>query len=166
MGGAAALCASAALRTGAGYVRLSTPGGPAAGIPVEVVQVDLPADDWAAEVLDGLDRFSALVIGNGLGPSPEVARAIREVVAGAAARGLPTVVDADGLTALGPDAASVVGPTTVLTPHDGEFARLAGAPPGPDRVDAARVAGRRDRRSGAAEGSDDGRRRVPTAPPS
>jgi len=139
MGGAAALCASAALRTGAGYVRLSTPGGPAAGIPVEVVQVDLPAEDWAAEVLDGLDRFSALVIGNGLGTSPEVARAIREVVAGAAARGLPTVVDADGLTALGPDAASVVGPTTVLTPHDGEFARLAGAPPGPDRIAAGRT---------------------------
>ena len=138
MGGAAALCASAALRAGAGYVRLSTPGGPAAGIPVEVVQVDLPAEDWAAEVLDGLDRFSALVIGNGLGTSPAVVRAIREVVAGAAARGLPTVVDADGLTALGPDAAAVVGPTTILTPHDGEFARLAGAPPGPDRIDAAR----------------------------
>jgi hydroxyethylthiazole kinase-like uncharacterized protein yjeF len=59
-------------------------------------------------------------------------------VAGATARGVPTVVDADGLTALGADAASVVGPTTVLTPHDGEFARLAGGPPGDDRLAAAR----------------------------
>jgi NAD(P)H-hydrate epimerase len=48
------------------------------------------------------------------------------------------VVDADGLTALGADAADLVGPTTVLTPHDGEFARLAGAPPADDRLAAAR----------------------------
>jgi hydroxyethylthiazole kinase-like uncharacterized protein yjeF len=29
-------------------------------------------------------------------------------------------------------------PTTILTPHDGEFERLAGHPPGADRMDAAR----------------------------
>ncbi|RTL09035.1 MAG: bifunctional ADP-dependent NAD(P)H-hydrate dehydratase/NAD(P)H-hydrate epimerase, partial [Acidimicrobiia bacterium] len=28
---------------------------------------------------------------------------------------------------------------TVLTPHDGEFEMLTGAPPGEDRVDAARA---------------------------
>ena len=56
---------------------------------------------------------------------------------------VPTVVDADGLTALGarrPTAWS--GPTPSLTPHDGEFARLAGAaarrrPPGRRRVELA-----------------------------
>ncbi|HEY6532473.1 MAG TPA: ADP/ATP-dependent (S)-NAD(P)H-hydrate dehydratase, partial [Acidimicrobiales bacterium] len=48
-------------------------------------------------------------------------------------------VDADGLTALGRDAAELVGPTTVLTPHDGEFARLSGAAPGGDRISAARA---------------------------
>ena len=138
MGGAASLCASAAARTGAGYVRVSTPGGAAAGLPIEAVRVDLPSDGWAAEVVAGLDRFSSLVIGNGLGTSPEVADAIRVVVAAATERGLPTVVDADGLTALGLDAADVVGPSTVLTPHDGEFARLAGGAPGDDRIDAAR----------------------------
>ena len=52
---------------------------------------------------------------------------------------VPTVVDADGLTALGPAAADVVGPHVVLTPHDGEFARLAGRVPGPDRIEAARA---------------------------
>ncbi len=143
MGGAASLTASAAARTGAGYVRVSTPGGPAADLPTEAVRVDLPADGWADEVIDGLGRFSSLVIGNGMGTSEPMAAAIRRVVAAAAAAGLPTVVDADGLTALGADAAGIVGPTTVLTPHDGEFARLAGGPPGDDRLAAARDLARR-----------------------
>jgi hydroxyethylthiazole kinase-like uncharacterized protein yjeF len=138
MGGAGALCASAAGRAGAGYVRVSTPGGAAHDLPVEAVRVDLPADDWAATVLEGIDRFSAIVVGNGLGTSAATAAAIRAVVAGAAVRGVPAVVDADGLTALGRDAAGLVGPATVLTPHDGEFARLTGAVPGDDRVAAAR----------------------------
>jgi NAD(P)H-hydrate epimerase len=138
MGGAAVLCSAAAARTGAGYVRLSTPGGPAGGTPVEAVVTDLPTEAWAQHVLDDLDRFHALVVGNGLGTEPATVSDVRALVAGAAARGTPTVVDADGLTALGRDVARFVGPATVLTPHDGEFARLAGHPPGADRLEAAR----------------------------
>ncbi len=74
---------------------------------------------------------------------------------------VPVVVDADGLYALGRldgplvrpgddaalgargDAPPAAGngpssPTMVLTPHDGEYRRLAGEPPGPDRAAAAR----------------------------
>lgn len=138
MGGAASLCSAAAARTGAGYVRVSTPGGVASDLPLESVRVDIPPVGWAAEVVAGLNRFGALVIGNGLGTTDEARDNIRQVVAAAAGRGLPTVVDADGLTALGTDAARFVGPTTVLTPHDREFARLAGHAPGPDRIAAAR----------------------------
>jgi len=47
------------------------------------------------------------------------------------------VVDADAITALG-DEAGGLSPRVVVTPHDGEFARLAGAPPGADRIGAAR----------------------------
>ena len=141
MGGAAALCSGAAARTGAGYVRVSTPGGAATGLPVESVRVDLPSDAWAAEVIADLRRFGALVIGNGLGLADATAEQIRQVVAAATGRGLPTVVDADGLTALGADAGRFVSATTVLTPHDGEFMRLAGHAPGPDRIaDARRLA--------------------------
>jgi ADP-dependent NAD(P)H-hydrate dehydratase / NAD(P)H-hydrate epimerase len=54
---------------------------------------------------------------------------------------VPVLVDGDGLSALGGDPAAALagrlGPT-VLTPHDGEFARLAGHPPGDDRLAAAR----------------------------
>jgi hydroxyethylthiazole kinase-like uncharacterized protein yjeF len=61
----------------------------------------------------------------------------------AAAR-IPTVIDADGLGALGDvsRAAGVIaarqGAPVVLTPHDGEFARLTGEPPGTDRVGSVR----------------------------
>jgi len=54
-------------------------------------------------------------------------------------------VDADGLTALGDagHAAEVIrgreGAPIVLTPHDGEFARLIGSPPGADRVGGVRT---------------------------
>jgi NAD(P)H-hydrate epimerase len=55
------------------------------------------------------------------------------------------VVDADGLFALGSGdearrvLAGAAGPV-VLTPHDGEFARLTGSAPGADRIAAARAA--------------------------
>ena len=93
-------CAAAAPGPARAMCALSTPGGAAATLPIEVVRVDLPPHGWADEVLAGLDRFAALVIGNGLGTSPR-RRGIREVVAGPA-RGLPTVVDADGLPRSGP----------------------------------------------------------------
>lgn len=138
MGGAAALCSGAGARTGAGYVRVSTPGGAASGLPIEAVQTDLPADAWAGDVIADLARFDALVIGNGLGIADATKEQIRQVVAAATGRGLPTVVDADGLTALGTVVSRFVSDTTVLTPHDGEFARLAGHGPGRDRIADAR----------------------------
>jgi NAD(P)H-hydrate epimerase len=61
------------------------------------------------------------------------------------------VLDADGLNALNGDLAPLrvrqtLGAPTVLTPHDGEYARLAGEPVADDRIAAAR---RLAERSGA-----------------
>jgi NAD(P)H-hydrate epimerase len=133
MGGAARLAATAAMRAGAGYVRLSSPGGRPADPPTEVVAVELPATGWARVVLDGLERFKAVAVGPGLGRASddEVRRLARDCP-------LPLVVDGDGLTALGTDLDDLAA-GVVLTPHDGEHARLAGAPPGPDRLAAARA---------------------------
>jgi hydroxyethylthiazole kinase-like uncharacterized protein yjeF len=140
MSGAANLCAMAAMRAGAGTVRLGTPGENAPPVPLEVVGRPVPAEEWAQAVLGELERFKALVVGPGLGRSDGTVASVRELIATAP---LAVVADADALWALGDQAsgAEVVGgrdQPTVLTPHEGEYTRLAGARPGPDRLDAAR----------------------------
>lgn len=140
MTGAAHLAATAALRGGSGYVRLSTPGldhDPSA--PTEAVGSPLPADNWAAAVSsDDLSRFQALLIGPGLGRHPNTSQAIHDLVARIP---LPLVIDGDGLSALGSDAPQVLAHRTiptVLTPHDGEYRSLASTAPGPERFGSAR----------------------------
>lgn len=141
MTGAAQLAAHSAMRTGAGMVHLSAPGTLVVQAPVEVVQRPLPLRGWAHEVLDSLDRFHALVVGPGLGRDDETTLQTRLLAVDAP---IPTVIDGDGLFAMAWNAdgaaALLKGRTapTVLTPHDGEFTLLTGAPPGADRMDAAR----------------------------
>lgn len=138
MRGAAALASLAALRSGAGYVRLSVPGGePDASVPTEVVFRRLPAADWH-ERMD-TSRFASLVVGPGLGRDPQTASAVRALVARAT---VPLVLDGDALAALGGDAATALAAArapVVLTPHDGEYELLAGQRPGADRLAAARA---------------------------
>jgi NAD(P)H-hydrate epimerase len=86
-------------------------------------------------VIGGADRFGAVVLGPGLGRSPDGDTEIRRAVAGVAGA---LVVDGDGLSALGERAADILrarSTPAVLTPHDGEFTRLAGHPPGTDRFE-------------------------------
>jgi NAD(P)H-hydrate epimerase len=139
MTGAAHLAARAAQRAGAGMVRVASPGlDHDPGLPTEAVGIATPPAGWDTVVLDQLDRARALVLGPGLGRSAPADTAVLQVVASAR---VPVLVDGDGLSALGDDPAAALagrsGPT-VLTPHDGEFARLAGHPPGDDRLAAAR----------------------------
>lgn len=160
MVGAAALVCAGAQRCGAGYVRLSIPGSgpdPTPVVPVEVVRTALPDRGWAGSVIAGLDRFGAVVVGNGLGRDPGAVDDVAALV-GAPQRAsqpasqrasqpdpqrdsptVPVVVDADGLNLLAMASLSApLGDHVVLTPHDGEFAALTGSPPGTDRIAAAR----------------------------
>ena len=138
MTGAAALCAEAAYRAGSGMVRLGVPGGALGDLPsTEAVGVELAATDWVQDALEVADRCQVVVVGPGLGRAPGTGDQVRHLVAGSP---VPVVVDADGLTGLGrvdahPPVAEV---PVVLTPHDGEYERLLGSPPGADRVAAAR----------------------------
>ena len=145
MTGAVMLAARGALRAGAGIVVAGLPGAAAARASGgEVITRSLPAtssgalDEGAAkEILDGLDKFRALVVGPGLGRAAGTVAAVRRLVAEAP---VPLVLDADGLNALDGDLDVLARrpAATVVTPHAGEYARLAGEKVGDDRVAAAR----------------------------
>ncbi len=140
MTGAAALCARAAYRAGAGMVRLGVPGLSLGQLPAsEAVGVQLPSHDWAGAALEAASRCSAVVVGPGLGRDPGTADDVARLVADSP---VPVVVDADGLHALGKvggDRSLQARSRVVLTPHDGEYVRLTGGDPGPDRIAAARA---------------------------
>ncbi|MGK2930167.1 MAG: NAD(P)H-hydrate dehydratase [Acidimicrobiales bacterium] len=142
MTGAAAMAASAAQRAGAGMVQIAAPGVTVPIGPVEAVSVAVEEAGWADALIDGAivdsSRLDAAVVGPGMGTAMATQHQIRQFVRRSS---LPLVVDGDGLTALDGDAANVIdgrSNPTVLTPHDGEFARLAGGPPGDDRIRAVR----------------------------
>jgi hydroxyethylthiazole kinase-like uncharacterized protein yjeF len=150
MTGAPLLSGHAALRAGAGIVFVGLPGVDAARAAsgTELITRTLPADAGgalaaaaAATVIEAAPRFGCLVLGPGLGAG----EGVRAVIARAVAEvSVPIVIDADGLNALAQDhspwrvRAAAARPPAVLTPHAGEYARLAGHPVGADRIAAAR----------------------------
>jgi NAD(P)H-hydrate epimerase len=152
MVGAPLMASHAAARCGAGMVVCALPGLDAAArasaSATEIVTRALPAAPdgtlaaaAADEVMKDVDRFHAVAIGPGLGRDRGTQDAVRRVVAECRA---PIVIDADALNALATDPAALAAraaaghPPAVLTPHAGEYARLAGAPVGSDRIGAAR----------------------------
>lgn len=109
MPGAIALAATAAARSGAGYVRIST-SLPIPGLPLSVVQVG------DAQVND--PKIGCLLVGPGLGKLPQLLTL-------ALISHRPKVIDADAIGHVG-DPARLKGQDAVITPHAGEFARLFG----------------------------------------
>jgi len=135
--GGPALAARAALRAGCGLCTLAMPEpllAPALAVASSATGCALPVDaeghlrpSAAAEVLDPLlARASAVVVGPGLGSGFAVQQLVVRLVATV---DVPMVVDADALNALAatPDFAADLRAPIVITPHPGEFARLAEA---------------------------------------
>jgi hydroxyethylthiazole kinase-like uncharacterized protein yjeF len=142
MEGSAALATAGASHAGAGMVRLVVPGVPAGQSgpwPLEAVRTVVPERDWASQVLGLLERCRSLVVGPGLGRDEATCAEVRRLVAGSP---VPVIADADALFALGgvEDARALLAGDrpVILTPHSGEYQRMAGRPPGPDQVSAAR----------------------------
>lgn len=134
--GAAAMSANSAVRTGAGLVTLAVPAGVNAILEVKTTEaMTLPvgragSDHLAAGMLGRLlrtaDGKDAVAVGPGIGTHPSTVYLVHSLIALLPA---PLVLDADGLNAaaLAPDLLlSRRGGVTVLTPHPGEMARLAG----------------------------------------
>lgn len=112
MPGATLLSVEAAMRGGAGYVKLLATVRPE-GVPPSLV-CDVTADLAA---LDD-DRVAAVLVGPGLGRSDAAKARLKAVLE----RGRPVVVDADALMLLLPD--MLDGAPCVLTPHEGEMVAL------------------------------------------
>lgn len=152
-GGAARLAARTALRSGAGLVTVLCP--PAALIEnachLDAVMLrSLAKDQPLSDVVD--HRASGFCLGPGMGVSALTRQRVIEVLSrraeGVARRDPVVVLDADALTSFADDPATLFEHTharTILTPHEGEFARLFPDLSGPARrsmskVDAVRQA--------------------------
>lgn len=123
-GGAARLAARGALRVGAGLVTLGCPLPALAENAARLDTVMLrPLHDGRALARMLEDRrYNAICLGPGMG----FERA-RDMVPVAARSGRGVVIDADALSAYGPDPTvlfALCAPSVVLTPHGGEFRRL------------------------------------------
>ncbi|HHU22698.1 MAG TPA: NAD(P)H-hydrate dehydratase [Clostridiales bacterium] len=140
--GAPSLCAKAALRAGAGLVYL--------GVPRDIYEISAVKNDEAmpfplacddqgrlsnkalSVILDRLDGCDAYVLGPGLGRSPELVSLVCSLVAEGHK---PLVLDADGLFAISGNMKVLkkASKPVILTPHEGEFARMGGELTG-DRI--------------------------------
>ena len=116
MPGAAILAASAAMRAGAGYVKLLADHPPAFA-PPELVTDTAPLPEALAD-----QRIAAILAGPGLGRSEG---AKQRLIAALAAR-RPSVLDADALVLLAPDMLPGDVPA-IATPHEGELEALCRA---------------------------------------
>ena len=130
--GAARLSARAALRVGAGIVGLASP-------EESVVENAAHVTALMIEPFDGLAGFAGLLADSRrnavlVGPGAGVGEATRSIATAVlripSARPRALVLDADGISSFAGDAAGLAGliaaeaRETVLTPHEGEFARL------------------------------------------
>ena len=137
--GAAHLATAAAGRAGAGLVTLAIPRSLVINVAArapEPTYIPLPESAPGIIeagspdlVLDGLNGYSSLLVGCGLGEAPETADLVQRLLLSGAELP-PTVIDADGLNLLpkvaGQEWWKGLSRPTILTPHSGEMARLTG----------------------------------------
>ena len=155
MTGALVLAAEAAFRAGAGYVRVCFPAALETIVEahlVEAVKTPCACDEKGRFLADAADaivraaaRAGAVALGTGLGRSDETRELVRRLLE---RLDVPLVLDADALWAVAEHHEWVFSrhAPTVLTPHEGELARLLGR-------ESAWVAARRLR--AATEAADD-----------
>jgi ADP-dependent NAD(P)H-hydrate dehydratase / NAD(P)H-hydrate epimerase len=153
--GAPCLAAEAAMRAGAGYVTACVPPELSAIFETRLLEVMTAALD-ADQVVERAQRGGAMVVGPGMGRLPDAQELARELARRAP---VPLVLDADGLNAHAGRLEDLAGrvAATILTPHEGELARLLGiesADVRARRLHHAREAARRSRAIVVLKGDD------------
>lgn len=124
MPGAAMLSSLAALRSGAGYVRLLHPEGMQAELsscPWEIVRSPFGPNS-GDEILAYMNRASAAYIGPGIGRQSKVKSLLKALLPHVE---VPCVLDADALSIIAEDRLEIPE-GAILTPHMGEMHRLLG----------------------------------------
>lgn len=132
MPGAAVICATAAVKSGAGLVKLTVPKSAYPIIASHLVQpVFHPVADENGiyslfaldDILSDVNEASAVVIGCGMGKNENTCEIVKSVLLNSK---VPVIVDADGINSLLSciDILKDVKAPVVLTPHPGEMARL------------------------------------------
>lgn len=127
MAGAALLCAKAALKSGAGIIRLVTDERIypvcAGALPEAVYTLTGDKDIELSEV--PLDKCNAIAFGCGMGQSRKVWAVLKKLLEQSTK---PLLIDADGINVLSGhiDVLKHKSCPVVLTPHEGEMARLIG----------------------------------------
>ena len=151
--GAARLAARAALRSGAGIVALASPPDAVAvnAAHLTAVMVAPFASASEFETLLADERRRAIALGPGAGVGPPLRQLVEAALTRPAER-RTIVLDADALTSFAGEAARLGrfiargGHTAIMTPHEGEFARLFEGAPGvrleDDKLARARAAAR------------------------
>lgn len=132
--GAPALSGLAALATGADLVFIASPVNISSVVsgyspnliikPLESEKILTAQDvDYVIKLAESVDT---VIIGPGLGSSPETLYAVRLIVSQLKEKSMPMVVDADGITAFVDNHDLIKNSLTVLTPHAAEFKRFTG----------------------------------------
>ncbi|MCX5493141.1 NAD(P)H-hydrate dehydratase [Kaistia dalseonensis] len=126
--GAARMAARAALRIGAGLVTVASPPDALATNAAHLTAIMLRRMDGAAGLAEILadERLNAVILGPALG----LDAATKDIVRAALGSSAAAVIDADGISVFRDEPEALFAlihartAPVVLTPHDGEFARL------------------------------------------
>ncbi len=134
--GAAILCTGAALRSGCGLVTARIPAEGRTAMLVSHPSAIISADEAPvfSSLPAGMDKYSSVAAGPGLGRSDTAAAALRKLLAALPEHpGIRTLVlDADALNIISehPEMLASIPAASVLTPHAGELERLVRAAAG------------------------------------
>ena len=134
MRGAAAFASLGALRSGAGTVRLASVEkciDTVSTLVPEATYVELDCDDYGfmlfdsskKPLLEAMEKADAVVIGCGMGVTPDTIEITKLVTENAKC---PVIIDADGINCIASDIDILVKKQSdiIITPHVGEMARL------------------------------------------